>query len=214
MAAVGERRRGIAAGVRWGVAWRGAPRQQECGDLEVALPFPSGMLFGAVDGLGHGGEAAAAARRALSVLKANPAESVPSLFKLCHEALTATRGVAMSLAAYLHGRQGEPTLSWLGVGNVEGLLVRAGPGGPPSHQSLLLRNGVVGYLMPRLSAAVIPVLPGDVLVLATDGIRSDFGELVDPVDPPQRIADRILERCRKGWDDALVLVARFPKGAS
>lgn len=214
MAAVREPRARAAAGVRWGVAWREAPGQKVCGDLAVALAFPTGTLFGAVDGLGHGDEAAAAARKALLVLKANADESVPTLFKRCHEALTATRGVVMTLAAYLPGRKGDPCLSWLGVGNVEALLIRAHPGGSPSRQSLMLRNGVVGYMMPRLPTTMIPLLPGDMLVLATDGIRSDFGDLVDPRDPPQHTADRILAQCVKGWDDALVLAVHFPKGAS
>jgi hypothetical protein len=213
MASVTERRRRAAPAVRWGVAWRGAPGQDVCGDLAVALPLAKGMLLGAIDGLGHGVEAADAARRALETLKAGGDESVPALFKRCHDALLTTRGVVMSLATYLPG-PGQPCLSWLGVGNVEGLLVRPQTEGPPKRESLLLRSGVVGFLIPALTATVVPVRPGDLLVLASDGIRNDFGAQVDPAAAPQAIADRILERCEKGWDDALVLVARLQRGGA
>jgi hypothetical protein len=79
--------------------------------------------------------------------------------------------------------------------------------------SLLLRSGVVGYMVPRLAASELEVQPGDVLVLATDGVRGDLAELVVPREAPQRIADRILAERLKGWDDALVLVARLGERA-
>ena len=60
-----------------------------------------------------------------------------------------------------------------------------------------------------MTAAVIPVRWGDILILATDGIRSDFARDVIVTDPVQRIADRILAEHRKGTDDALVLVSRY-----
>jgi hypothetical protein len=207
MAALRPLRASASRGVRWGVACHAAPQQPVSGDLEVALPYPNGILLGAVDGLGHGSEAAHAARRALDVLREQPGDDLPALFARCHQALVDTRGVVMSLAAYAP-ETGAP-LSWLGVGNVEGLLVRPQAGGPPLLQSQLLRSGVVGYMVPKLAASEVEVLPGDILVMATDGVRGDLAELVVPRDPPQRIADRILAERLKGWDDALVLVARL-----
>jgi hypothetical protein len=50
--------------------------------------------------------------------------------------------------------------------------------------------------------------PHDTIVLATDGIRPEFSDMLVPGDEPQAIADRILARYRKGTDDALVLVVR------
>ena len=193
----------------WGVARHAAPQQEVSGDLEIVLPHVNGVLLGAVDGLGHGADAALAAQRALAVLRENPADDLSELFKRCHQALADTRGAVMSLAAYGAGRGARPSLHWMGVGNVEGLLVRADAGGPRLCQSLLLRSGVVGYMMPRLAASEVELQPGDVLVMATDGIRGDLAELVLPGDSPQRIADRILAERMKGWDDALVLVARL-----
>jgi hypothetical protein len=58
----------------------------------------------------------------------------------------------------------------------------------------------------------IPVAPGDLLLLATDGIRSGFAEGLRLDQSPQQLADHILARDVKGTDDALVVVARYLGG--
>jgi len=74
----------------------------------------------------------------------------------------------------------------------------------------LLRGGVVGVHLPALAAAIVPIMRGDTLILATDGVRSDFlHEILPYRDPPQAVADRILARFGRITDDALVLVARY-----
>ena len=196
----------IGLRIEWGVAHLAAPGEVESGDRHVVRTFPDGALIAALDGLGHGAQAAAAARIATVVLEAHPRESVISLARRCHEALTQARGVTMSLASF-NAQDG--TMTWLGVGNVEGLLIRGHSGSAPTRESLLLRGGVVGYQLPHLYATVIPVASGDLLVFATDGIRQDFGEHLSTADAPQHVADRILAKCGKGTDDALVLVVSF-----
>jgi hypothetical protein len=59
---------------------------------------------------------------------------------------------------------------------------------------------------------VLPVTPGDLLVLATDGIAPDFDRQIQFRASPQQIADGILKRHFKGVDDGLVLVARLAGG--
>lgn len=95
----------------------------------------------------------------------------------------------------------------LGVGNVQGVLVRAGSKAGSVREGLLLRAGVVGGQLPPLQAAVLPVSAGDTLVFVTDGVRGDFAENLSALESPQRAADRILKRYPSGTDDALVLVA-------
>jgi hypothetical protein len=192
--------------IEWGVAARPLEGEVESGDLYVVKPFPKGVLVAAVDGLGHGPEAAAAARSAVAILKDYAHEPVISLLRRCHERLIRTRGAVMSLASF---NALDSTMTWLGVGNVEGLLLRADAAANPPRENVLLRSGVVGYQLPALHAAILPVTRGDVLILATDGIRSGFAEDVSLSDPPQRIAEHILARRARGMDDALVLVARY-----
>ena len=192
--------------IEWGVAARPLEGEVESGDLYVVKPFPKGVLVAAVDGLGHGPEAAAAARSAVAILKDYAHEPVISLLRRCHERLIRTRGAVMSLASF---NALDSTMTWLGVGNVEGLLLRADAAADPPRENVLLRSGVVGCQLPALHAAILPVTRGDVLILATDGIRSGFAEDVSLSDPPQRIAEHILARRATGMDDALVVVARY-----
>lgn len=179
------------------------PGQQETGDHAVVCPLPEGVVVAAVDGLGHGEEAAAAARAAIGVVRHYPDEHILSLVRLCHQALRSTRGATMGLASF-DGPQG--VMTWIGIGNIEGVLQR-GDGEP--RQLLLQRSGVVGGQLPPLQAAVLPIQAGDTLVFATDGIKGDFAHLISILDSPQAMAERILARCAKGNDDALVLVVRY-----
>ena len=45
--------------------------------------------------------------------------------------------------------------------------------------------------------------------MATDGIRDGFARSVEPILSPRIIASRILEEDDRGYDDALVVVARY-----
>lgn len=188
------------------MAHRALPGQGVSGDLHLVEPFPKGVLLAAVDGVGHGPEATLAAKIAVDTLRSCPAESVHSLVKRCHAALKNTRGVVMTVASW-NGLDG--TMTWLGVGNVEGLLFRCDGTTSPVCENVLLRGGLVGAQLPALYANVVPIIPGDLLILASDGIRNDFEHAVVTKAAPKRIADHILEQHFKGTDDALVLVARY-----
>lgn len=201
----------VASAVRWAVAQRALPGETLSGDLSLVEPFPGGVLLAAVDGLGHGSEAASAARMAVDLLRAHAEDDLVALVRRCHLALEQTRGAVMSVAS-LNTRDG--TLAWMGVGNVRGVLVRANAGDRPPRESLLLRGGVVGYNLPALGESVLSVAPDDVLVFATDGVSGDFGTEMVPLPQPQATADRILARWGKVTDDALVLVARFTPGSA
>ena len=159
-----------------------------------------------IDGIGHGEEAANAANTALSILGRGADRPVISLVEECHEALRSSRGVVLSLA-YVDLPNG--MMTWLGVGNVQGILMRGAVRQGQAREMLLLRAGVVGARLPALQAAVVPVTPGDTLFFATDGIRSEFAESLSAQENPQRAAKRILEKYRTGTDDALVLAVRL-----
>lgn len=197
--------------VDWGLAERPRPGGAESGDRHVVQPFASGVLLAVVDGLGHGEPAAAAARLAAAILAEHAEEPLSLLVERCHTSLTRTRGVVMSLASV---NTVDHTMSWLGVGNVEAVLRRRDPAAKAAAEQLLLRPGVVGQKLPVLQPALLRVEPGDTLVLATDGIRSDFSAALTPGRPPRELADDILARHGRDDDDALVLVARLPGAAA
>jgi negative regulator of sigma-B (phosphoserine phosphatase) len=196
----------IPALLNWGVATQAFDGCAESGDGYMVAPFADGTLVVVVDGLGHGPRAATATRTALATLEGRAHEPVTALLKQCHEGLKRTRGVVMSLASF---SALEGTMTWLGVGNVKGLLLCNDSDTNPKRERLLLRGGVVGYQLPTLRPEVIRVKQGDTLVFATDGLRSIFAEELTLGEPPQDLADRILGQHRRGTDDALVLVAQY-----
>lgn len=188
-----------------GVAALTLAGQPASGDRHLVKAVPNGVLVAVVDGLGHGPEAAATADLAIRALEGHAQRDMVALLKQCHNSLRDTRGAAMSLACY---DTRDATMTWLGVGNVEGLWLRP-DARDDARKSLLLRPGVVGRQLPALSPDVITVRRNDLLILASDGIRTDFGVDLIATDSPQRIADRILASHRKWTDDALVLVSRY-----
>ena len=192
--------------IETGVAAATAEGQARSGDRHVIQSSDGGVLAVVVDGLGHGDGAAAAAEAAAAVFASHAGEPPAALILRCHEALRSTRGAVMSLA-WFDPRQG--TMTWLGVGNVEGVLLRAEPAASRREESLLLAGGVVGGRLPPLRACAIPIARGDTLILATDGVKEGFTRDLTAHGPPQSIADGILARHRKETDDALVLVVRY-----
>jgi negative regulator of sigma-B (phosphoserine phosphatase) len=192
--------------IEWGFATMPLKGQAVSGDSYIIKPFPNGILMAVVDGLGHGYEAAEASDIAIATLDTYFHEPVIPLVKRCHEALKGTRGVVMSIASF---NSLDKTMTWLGIGNIEGILLRQDVNAVPSRKSLLLRGGVLGYQLPPLKESVIPVLPGDTLIFATDGIRSGFEKDIKLIDKPQQIADSIMAQFNRGTDDALVLVVRY-----
>ena len=192
--------------VEYGIAKYVLSGQDESGDHHLVCCNRNGVLVAAIDGIGHGEEAASASKAAAALLRSSADEPIISLVERCHEKLRATRGVVLSLASIdpEHGM-----MTWLGVGNVQGVLMRADTKRGNGQESLLLRAGVVGAQLPALQATVIPIARGDTLFFATDGVRSDFSVTLSARENPQRAADRILEQYRNGNDDALVLVTRL-----
>lgn len=190
----------------WGVATRNLPGESVSGDLHVVCPTDTGVLVGVVDALGHGAEAEAAATAAVAVLTRHAHEPLLALLQRAHQAMLGTRGVVMSLAAF---SRIDRTMTWLGVGDVEGRIVFADPNVIPSRTTLITRGGIVGAHIPASRPWVIPISPGDLLIFNTDGIRSGYVTDVAPTGPVQQIADQILARFGKMTDDALVLVARY-----
>jgi len=195
--------------IDWGVSCRALRGQKVSGDLYLVESSEEGFLMAAIDGLGHGPQAAAAAELAATVVRANAHDSIAQLLHRCHAELKQTRGVAISLASF---NKQLKSLCWFGVGNVEGALLRAGDNGKLLCESIASRGGVVGYQLPPLKPAVTSIRPSDTLIFATDGIRSSFVQeltLRHFSMKPAILADCILQDHDKGTDDSLVLVVRY-----
>lgn len=193
-----------APGLEWSTAAATMPGETVSGDRHWACPIANGMIFAVIDGLGHGRAAAAASKIAVAMLQQYPSDPLIELLHRCHESLRATRGVAMSLAKV---NIEDSVLTWIGVGNVESALLHREPDLP--CDKLLLRNGVVGSHLPTLRAEELPIRPGDILTMATDGLTTGHPMRVAMDAKIESVADGILASACKGNDDALVLVARY-----
>ena len=192
--------------VEWSVAKRCRRGEATSGDLAVVAVRPGGALVAGVDGLGHGAEAARAAGRAGAIVRASPGLDLALLMKHCHIALRGTRGAAISLAFISTSAGG---VTWLGVGNVEGRVVSREPSATQPKGSLALGGGVAGYDLPAVRTAALKVRPGDVLILATDGVDPSFADSLDVSGSTHAIAERIMARHRRPTDDALVVAVSY-----
>jgi phosphoserine phosphatase RsbX len=191
------------AGVEWATASVVATGHRDSGDQCCVRTIDHRTMIAVLDGLGHGPEAAVAGRMGVDLLEESHAQDVVSLIRECHSGLRGTRGAVMSIALL---DTVQSTMTWIGVGNVRGSIWC-----PKSStwQSLVLRSGVVGDVLPQLRASALPLKEGDTLVMTTDGVDAVIDDRLLKSDSLQANADRILARCRTGQDDALVLLARY-----
>jgi phosphoserine phosphatase RsbX len=192
--------------VAWAARNRPLPGEAVSGDAALVATVGDRTLLAAIDGLGHGPEAHEAATIASATLEQNAAEPLEPLLLLCHQALRRTRGAAITVAAIAHP---EGEMQWLGIGNVEAAVVKAGAEKKPAVETVFHFPGVVGYRLPKVRVRTIALDAGDVIVLATDGIAASFLEDLAPAPDIDRLADRIVDAHARPADDALVLVARY-----
>ena len=135
--------------------------------------------------------------------RARPAER-------CHQAIGTddARGGTQRCASL---RPTTSTMTWLGIGNVEGRVLSGDPSATRPKGSLALGNGVPGHELPRReNSRRSTVRPGDVLVLATDGIEAGLRGLA------RRSPARLRRSASGSWpthwkptDDALVVAVRY-----
>jgi negative regulator of sigma-B (phosphoserine phosphatase) len=193
--------------MEWAVASRPHPGEAVSGDHDVAVDVNGrAALFGVIDGLGHGAAAATAATKAANVITGAAAEPLHVLIQRCHRELATTRGAAMTLARIDFETD---TLQWIGVGNVTANLLVKTLGGVETRSSARLAGGIVGYHMPEISVPeYIPIRPGNLLLIASDGIAESHLDGLDFTASASAIAEKILCEHSRATDDALVLVAR------
>jgi len=191
--------------LEWSIAERPYPGERLSGDKHLIVETRTGWLLAVVDGLGHGPQAAAVSRSFVDILAKNSELELVRLLQVCHAALQSTRGSACAIVSIDYQ---SCLLKWIGVGNVEAV-VRHKQNGNVSNEYITMRGGIIGYRLPELQPSSLNLADGDVLAMATDGIDSDFVELLEMDLSPGLLASTILERYAKPTDDALVLVARY-----
>ncbi len=187
-----------------GVAQRAAEGETLCGDAYAVVRRGRSTLVALADGLGHGPEAARAARAFCSHAEAVADRPLEAILESADRVVAETRGVAAALL-----RLDPPGhFEFAGVGNV---VLRAFSSRPIHPLSVA---GVLGRRSARkLRCERFPVDRGDLLVLFTDGVsgRWDFASFRG--EAPGRLAQALLDAHGRTHDDATCLVVRWDDGA-
>ena len=180
-----------------------------CGDAFGVGRGRNGVTVCAVDGLGHGPDAALASDPAAALAEARPDLGPTSLMALAHEALRGTRGAALAIAVI---DEDKGQLSFAGVGNIAGCIFMDG-----GRRHLMSHNGIVGSNLRKVQEFVHPWAEGAMLILHSDGIatRWDLKTYAGLIfRHPSLIAAVLYRDFARQRDDAMVIVLRQDSGYS
>ena len=176
--------------------------EEACGDqwhVEVAGDGRTRVLV--ADGLGHGLHAADASRLAVRIFRDHPDLGPAPMIDALHAGLRATRGAAVAVAELPAG-DGEARFA--GVGNVAGSIL----GVDGKGRSLVSHNGTAGAEVRRVQEFAYPWHPGDLLLMHTDGLASQWQLARYPglrARHPAVVAGVLYRDFRRERDDVTVL---------
>lgn len=180
------------------------PGQEVCGDAWGWKPARIGNTVVVADGLGHGPDAAAAARCAMEIFHKHSDASPRDILESIHLGLKHTRGAAVSVASMDEDRR---IVAFAGLGNVSGYVCETGQ---PRRQFVSM-NGTAG-LEARTSFREFsyPWPRGSAVVLHSDGLTSHWGLDDYPAlisRGPALLAGVLFRDFSRGTDDATVVAA-------
>jgi anti-sigma regulatory factor (Ser/Thr protein kinase) len=179
------------------------PGEQVCGDAWDVLLGQESCSIAVIDGLGHGVDAGLAAREAVRSVESNPQRSLEQILGSAHLALRHTRGAAMAVAEV---RAGSGLVRYAGVGNIVGATAS-----PDALKRMVSLDGTVGHELHRIREFEYLLEPGQILVMHSDGLRSQWRFDRYPgllARDPLLIAGVLYRDYAKGNDDVTVVVVR------
>lgn len=180
-----------------------APGETESGDTWAAALDGGRLAVLLADGLGHGPDAARAARAAQQVFEREPFTDLRALLLQSHQALQTTRGAAICLARL---DVDAATLEWTGAGNVTGRVLSG-----VFDKSILTQHGTAGMQIRKPEVGAMALPDHALVVLHSDGIETRWtAERLRPL--LQRdltlVAAVLLRDHTRHRDDATVVVIR------
>jgi hypothetical protein len=179
------------------------PGESTCGDGWAMTRRASGAVILLADGLGHGPEAAQAAREAIRIFQKHANESPGAILKVAHDALRSTRGAAVAIAD-VDCDSGLVTFS--GIGNIAGMVLAA------DRRNMVSHNGILGHTVRTISAFTYAWVPDALVILNSDGLLSQWSLNAYPgiaARDPSLIAAVLYRDFSRGRDDATVVVAKM-----
>jgi anti-sigma regulatory factor (Ser/Thr protein kinase) len=178
------------------------PGQEVCGDAWAFKASPEGVSILVADGLGHGPDAAEAARCAVDIFDKHRSASPKEVLESVHKGLRHTRGAAVTITDLDEGRR---IAMVAGLGNVSGYICETGG----LRRQLVTMNGTAGMESRTLFREfTYPWPQGASLVLHSDGLVShwdlgDYPALIRRA--PGLIAGVLFRDHRRGNDDTTVV---------
>ncbi len=194
---------GVAADCELGLVLIPYPGEVECGD-SWAFGLKSGVptLF-AVDGSGHGPQAASAARSAVEDFENIDQMDSVRIMETIHRALAPTRGGATAVARVDRDAR---LVRFSGIGNISAAVVSEG-----STMRMISHNGTAGHVASRLRECSYPFTGSPTVLLHSDGVSAKWELEAYPglaVCRPSVIAGVISRDFRRSNDDSLIVVLR------
>jgi len=175
----------VVCGDAWAVEWRG-------GHCVILV----------ADGLGHGADAAAAAKAAVNALRTHPQLAPAALVEFAHGALRSTRGAALAVADLDLAQE----VRYAGIGNIASVALA-----PGSARHMVSYAGIVGHEARKIQEFVYPWSEDSLLVMHSDGLATHWSLDQYPGLAGRRsslIAGVLYRDFARGRDDVTVVVAK------
>jgi hypothetical protein len=177
--------------------------EEACGDGWAVGCHDLGATLLAADGLGHGPQAAIAAKAAIDTLGSNRTLEPPQLMERANEALRITRGAAAAIARFDCERD---ELRFAGIGNIS-----AWVHDDRGRRALVSHNGIVGHNVRKVQEFTVPFAPGALCIMHSDGLQTQWDLDSYPglrLRHPALVAAVLMRDFTRGRDDAMVLAVR------
>lgn len=177
----------------------------ECGDGGIIIKRNNSYFIALIDVLGHGSEAHKVALLAIDYLESNYFSDLSKVLCGLHEYLIGSRGAVVALC---HFDIDTGCLRYTGVGNITVRLLG------PRMMRFVLKDGIVGYGAIKPKVQEITLMPNDILLLHSDGIKEHFDVyecryLLN--ESAEDIAKGIMKRYGLRNDDSSCIVLKYLK---
>jgi serine phosphatase RsbU (regulator of sigma subunit) len=179
------------------------PGETQCGDDWVMFPSGGGQALLVVDGLGHGAEAAVAARAAIASAVQSGHLGAEGIIDAVHRALRPTRGAAAAVAVLESDKQ---MCTFCGIGNIAAIIRVAG-----KSRSMVSHNGILGHQVRKIESFDYPFPRGALCVAHSDGLATRWDLDTYPgleARHPSILAAVLFRDNSRGRDDSTVVAVR------
>jgi hypothetical protein len=179
--------------------------EEVCGDQWAIAEVAGTTLLLVADGLGHGPQAAEAAREAVRVFRTQASLGPAGIIQAAHAALRSTRGAALAVARI--DPEGGAVV-YAGVGNIAGAILGTAA---DRSTSLVSHNGTVGHTIRKVQEFTYPWAPGSLLIMNSDGLTTQWqlGRYLGLASRhPGLVAGTLYRDFKRGRDDVTVVAIR------